>query len=434
MGAESCLSTPQPSSPRPERVISLRNLSNAINAGRAVGLEKLTRLDGFVTDAQTQDILIWGLSEPGQPQLHLEDFAVALRAAHGRYGVRRGQTILMATPAISIDPNLEAIRELATINGRDTKRREKHARICSQAQTVRIEGMPRHTRVVKALVDADYRMKQVAQGTIELPIEQPFPGHFTLQVKKWREEIESGASRTLRPRNTRYWFEPGAFSCQASAEGDTVFLDTAQVVLRDEDRVVGTTRPSGNADPLAKAFTCAWSERMEDTFRAEQIWRDMYNVFRFFALARVMADRDVFRQVSFEGGALLERYEIPHVTVPMTLPGLGRWEEFERMSHGGERTSTELFSTYVCGGVRVGFTRPLDMKPDTGATQTSGRMALGSRPNFETVSWTATPGAENLVPQARPRSAPAEEPVPQSPSIPATPSLPWSPGARVKSL
>ena len=77
---------------------------------------------------------------------------------------------------ISIDPNIAAIREIANIAVRDPQRRAKFAEICKSPQVVRVEGMPRNCRIAKVLIDADYRMKMVAQGSVILPISAPFAG------------------------------------------------------------------------------------------------------------------------------------------------------------------------------------------------------------------------------------------------------------------
>jgi hypothetical protein len=322
--------------------------------------------------------------------LHVADLVVALRAAHGRYMERRNGVNYIITPLISIDPNPEVFQRLRAITAMDSARKEKHAELCRTPQKVRVEGMPRHTRLAKVLVDADYRMKMVAQGTVELPINSPFPAADKVRSAKWREDVLAGRP-VGGPHNNRYWFEPGQFSYQYDA--DTVFLDSTQVVLRDEDQQLkpNVLVASGRTDPITRAFACMWTERMEDTYRAEPIWRDMHNIFRLFALARTMADRNAFAQAGLSDEMLLDRYQVPHVEVPATLPGLGGWEELEQRNAGS--TGFRRYSNWVCGGVAVGFARPLEAKPDAGETRVSGRIVLASRRDANAVTWSVAPGS-----------------------------------------
>ncbi len=324
-----CDPRPRPATAKPERAVSLRRLSEAMKAGKPARLEGLTRLDGFILDKENQDVILWGLSERNQPELHLPDLVVALRAAHGRYYEKRDGVTYIVNPLISIDPDLNVYRELDKIAVRDPARKAKHAAICARPQTVRVEGMPHNSRVAKVLVEADYRMKMVSQGDVILPIASPFPGTYTVRLREWRNRIDRGAD--LGPgHKTRYWFEPGRFSYQYSEEADTVFLDTAQVVLRDEDQRSNTNIASGKVDPISREFACAWTARMEDTYRAEPIWRDMHNIFRLFAVSRIIADRKAFREVAFAQDMLLDRYELPVVPVPKIFAGprpLGRIQQ-----------------------------------------------------------------------------------------------------------
>lgn len=409
-----CDPRPRPATAKPERAVSLRRLSEAMKAGKPARLEGLTRLDGFILDKENQDVILWGLSERNQPELHLPDLVVALRAAHGRYYEKRDGVTYIVNPLISIDPDLNVYRELDKIAVRDPARKAKHAAICARPQTVRVEGMPHNSRVAKVLVEADYRMKMVSQGDVILPIASPFPGTYTVRLREWRNRIDRGAD--LGPgHKTRYWFEPGRFSYQYSEEADTVFLDTAQVVLRDEDQRSNTNIASGKVDPISREFACAWTARMEDTYRAEPIWRDMHNIFRLFAVSRIIADRKAFREVAFAQDMLLDRYELPVVPVPKSLPGLGRWEEYNKR----ERRSSTLYTNWVCGGVTVGFTKPIDTTEVATETPSSGRTVIAAKPpEMAAVSWPVSPAVlKGIFDRSRPKSPATAPAAPSTPDV-----------------
>jgi Protein of unknown function (DUF1598) len=105
-----------------------------------------------------------------------------LCATHGRYYETRGRTIYRITPLISIDPDPAVFHKLRELDEFSPDAEERHRAICSSPQTVRVEGMPRHSRVAQVLVDADYRMKKVSQGTVELPIRSPFPAAYEARL------------------------------------------------------------------------------------------------------------------------------------------------------------------------------------------------------------------------------------------------------------
>jgi hypothetical protein len=399
---------------RPERAVSLRQLSaQAASGKRGLKLDGLTRLDGYVIDKENSDIILWGLAERGQPDLNLDDFVVALRAASDKYIEVKDGVRYRVAALISIDPSPDVFKRLNELDLFSRGGLEQRARICSSPQTVRVEGMPRDTRVAKILVDADYRMKQVSQGSIKLPINSPFQSDFEARTASLRAEDEAGGNGKHPGTNTRYWFQPGTFSYQVSDDAETVFMDTAQVVLNDEDQVLrpGKLEASGRVNPFSRAFTCAWTSRMEDVYKAEPIWRDMHNIFRHFALARIMADREAFERAGFNGDYLLDRHEIAKADVPDSLPGLGRVIPYE--TRRGRTTTNHLPS--ICGGVSIGFQNPLNNNPQTDETRTSVQSVVTARPSPTTVAWTIVPGSlKNLLGSPRPSSptAPAAIPAP----------------------
>lgn len=401
------LSPPTTIAATPQRAISLRKVSDALTSGRSTVLEKLTRLDGYIVDRTNRDIILWGLDEPDQPSLFAEDFVVALRAAHGRYGVVRNGVNTITTPLISIDPVPEIFPRISAVNLRTSDGQEKFRQICATPQPVRIEGMPRNTRVAKTLVDADYRMKMVGQGAVSLPIRAGFPSHWEVRVQKWKEAVDR--NRRVEGWHTRFWFQAGQFSHQASQDGDTVFLDRAQVILNDEDQSVSDSKliASGRSDPITRAWVCAWSARMEDVYKAEPIWREMYNIFRHFAVARIMRDLGAIEQAGFDADVLLGGYEVPNVPLATSLPGLGRFEQYLPPGAGA---GAQAATNFVCGGVAVGFARPVERTLMVAETANSARNVLASRPDVSQISWTINPGGRSVPPPTPSTNAPAPPP------------------------
>jgi hypothetical protein len=407
---------------RPERAVSLRQISAALAAGKPARLEGLTRLDGYIIVKEDRDIVLWGASERGQPELQVADFVVALRSRFLR-GMQDGTNYNRAA-CISLDTDPEYFHRLGEYQTTNPEGRRRYEEACRRSHwmTVRVDGMPRHTRVAKLLVDADYRMKLVSQGLVTLPISLPFPGDFEARVRDWKATLAAGREPDGSGWTCRYWFTPGLFRyARDSRDASTVRIDCAQVVLKNEDQVYKPGEgnvASGRINPYAQAFTCAWTDRMEDVYKAEPIWRDMHNIYRNFALTRVMSDLNAFGQAGFDPEFLLHGYKLPVVELPATMPGSVRVETQTRRR--GRTTWT--YSRSVCGGVDVCFNKELAVSPELGGeTLLAGRSVVASRPAPTAVAWAVTPAALNGALERPSMPAATPEPVPAVPTEPKAP-------------
>jgi hypothetical protein len=417
--------------PKPERAVSLKAMSRALakgpggnpNYASLLRMGGITRLDGYVADESANDLILFGIVERDAPPLDFRDFVVALRNAHFFFGRVRDNDFYGMQPAISIDSDPKIFLALQKIDLLKSGKRQKakamsaYRELCSSPQVVRVEGMPRACRAAKVLVDADYLMKRVSNGTHIIPIDDPFEGSWPAQRQANALRVSDGL-KMLPGSNTRYWFEPKLFKYDHQPDAGTVFITTAQVVLLDEaeKHEGGELVASGRINPFARDFTCAWSDRMEDVYRAEPIWRDMHNVYRHFALARIMADRTALSNVGFDSTTLLQNFETRSEGPPDTLPGISE------IVYDKVNRSNLVFS--VCGGVSARFNKDnlqVDPKANTEQTKRSGQAVLASRPADEMqVAWNVDPSAL-LKPKPRP-VAPAKAPPPTpTPSVKPTP-------------
>jgi hypothetical protein len=389
----------KPITRRPDNAVSLRRLFASLEPGKPKSVGGLTRLDGYIWEPVTSDIIVWGPIDAGQPEVQADDLILAMRSARGLYDEIRGDTRYVKRPLISIDPDHEALKRIESIDLADPARKEKFAEICKYPQTVRVEGMERNSRIAKVLIDADYRMKQVGQGTARLPINSPFDVPFAVQVRKWRERVKNGGGGAAA-RSTRFWFEPGNLGFVS--DGRTIFLDYAQVVLRDEDQRPDTNEASGSIDEISRAFACAWTARMDDIYGAEPIWRDMQGIFRLIALARVMEEEDALPRATQIRQLIRERKSV-EFNVPTTLPGLGRWVETDSVTKRKGYREKSRYSYNVCGGVSVGFTREMILKAKRSVPPEVAKLwndIVNSRPDVNAITWAIVPGAIK-VPQTQ---------------------------------
>jgi hypothetical protein len=352
--------------PVPDRAVSLNNLLAAAQTRtRPIRIDGLTRLDGFLIRGHGDDIVLVGASNAGQPELFLDDFIIAVRAFWE--GKR---------PAISIDPDPELFSRLSLIKVlSDPNGQKRYAELCRAPQTVRVDGLPRHSRVAKTLVEADYRMKLIAQGHVRLPINPPLMGPFDRSRQSRDDEG--------RQVQTRFWFECIRFDCEHDVALDSVMLMRVPVLLRDEDQRLDSNNSSGNVDRFSREFACTFTSRIEEIYRAEPIWRSMENIYRHFALARKLEETGIRFHNSLH--QRFAAYECDKITVPDTLPGSSR---IEQSVDGRWRVVQKS-----CGGVSLRIERHM-ISTVRAKHDELQRMVIGSMPSSDAVSWTVSRTAQ----------------------------------------
>lgn len=385
---DSCSVTPPKLTADPQVAISLKAISAQLRkCGRSACAEArqmggMTRLDGFLVDRAAQDIVLWGAAEAGEPRLVIEDFLVALRAAYWRYPVTENGKKVHYRPGISLDADPKVFLELNKgYDYDDPASIARYKALCASSYNyVRVDGMPRDTRVADVLLAADYKMKMVVSGREQLAIRDPFPSVYEnrLQIAALRRE-RGVLDREDHVVGTRFWFSAGQFSYQVSPGSDTGFLETAQIILQDRSQQAkqGGVVDGGATDPITRAFTCAWTDRMEETFTADPLWAEMRNMFRHFAIAQIIGRSDLLAAARFDGSYLLDSHLIPKVPLRDAVPGVWIANEQETWTH------------YYCGGVSVGFDDAnLRRAAEDGAVSDSRHRIVAARPRRDdTIAW-----------------------------------------------
>ncbi len=378
------------------QAVSLRILSQKLAAGPSpsdpAGLLRLCGLRNLIAvvrDSENDDILLVG-STSGPTPLLTEDFCVALRCAYGLYGERRGNTIYVTAPAISIDPDPAVMQSLDQVvqahpDGGPALLSE-YRRVGESSQAVRVYGMPHSCHVASVAVACDYNLKRITNGSVPSSV-SGLKSLFDLRAEPSRKD-PFGAQHNAAPSMDRFWFTPGRPS--VSFEDDVAVLNSAPVRLRTEaqylngGQIVGTGRANGLAERWVSEFT----SRFDDVAANDSRYAELAQLYRDFALAN-----EVHRRDSEFGGAavlqfLLNDFVVPPVDVPSQLPGLTRVEESrpERATAHGKEIAYWCHTS--CGGVNLGDpSQPCDARHDR-ATLRFADACLSSRPSAGSLSWT----------------------------------------------
>ncbi len=361
----------------------------------------LTKIIGFIIDPAARDLIIVGQIDPSLPTLYTEDFAVALRNVWMKYAERRGNTTIYTNLGCSIDPDPRIVGKLQEL-GVESMSNSSHSQVedfiqewhsvCRSPQEVRVLGMPFNTRFAKVLVQADYDMKRLADGSDALDVD----GFTSLSEKtldKYKAHVLGGGAGEF-PMSFLNRFEFVPSECPFHREKGGFFLDDCPVKLVTEEEYLqksGTISGTGQANPLAQQFCDEFTTAYAEVARKRPIYAELEGLFRFAALAKLIHHKqDELEKSGVDLSYFLETYPVAEETVDSTLDGISNVQEFqhrEELENGFQEWSIWLPS---CGGVSIVYQLGKNLiarqKPARWAILLL-RAALGQRPSMRTLFW-----------------------------------------------
>ena len=344
------------------RAVSLNAVATAARTGHGSEVERLcgiTQVVGYLADDATRDVILIGRVDPSRAPLYLDDFAVALRNVRLTYARVQGRTRYYSPPGCSIDPDPNVLRQLQLVGIRMRADSEagaesaldEWAQIGRRPQNVRVMGVPFDSRFAGVMVDADYYMKRLTNGSVKLDI----PGFLSLSemtANSVRKELVEGRESSM-PAHTlnRFWFSPGESTYEE--EGGVTKLKSCRVKLLTEEefltehgRVAGLGRPS----PLAARFAQDFSSHYDQIAAARPIYADLEGLFRFVAVARLLKESGA----SSAGLVyLLRSHKVRTVPVNRQVLGLTNVTRVEESIQAGSGTTTVGVILQSCGGVSM---------------------------------------------------------------------------------
>jgi hypothetical protein len=302
-------------------------------------------------------LVLFGERRQGQPALVVDDFIVALRSSLSRYAERNGSATYVSYPTLSIDPTPETVRLFVKLERQFTESRlreemdqmiSRWQEICAGAQNVRIEGVPRSSRFAQVMLDADYRLKQIADGTDDLQV----PGLPSIMRASLDQAIAAadhnepvGMSIT-----SRFWFTAG--QSYYSSGRITFQLERVDVRLQTEAEFAtetGLLKKDARTDKLSDEFACRFSSQFPKIADLHSTYRDLENLYRWMALARVMVDEEPIDSSRADLAVLTDKFKLSEFEVPETVPG--------RSAVGRHDSGSYFIRIPSCGGVELQFRR-----------------------------------------------------------------------------
>jgi len=369
-----------PTYAKPGRAVSLNALAAAMKSGQmtaqAESLCGITRVTGYVIDKKSRDIVLVGAVDASLPALHLDDFVVAMRNAWIIYGKTIGRVRYYSDPGCSIDPDprvLGRLRDLQSVPVDFSSESSMQAaadrwhEIGHQPQNVRVTGVPFDSRFAKTMVDADYYMKRLVNGSVKLDIdgfESLSDLHAAARREQVRGKLNPGDHETSM---NRFWFSPGETTYEQQ-EG-AVVLRTCQVKLLTEEEFLnsrGGISGKGRPDPLADRFAWSFTEHYDEIAVQRPIYRQLQGLFAFVAIARLLKADRADRLAPGAFSYFLKAHKVAVVPVSRQVNGLTAVRRIEDAVDTPQGRRTIVMIQSSCGGVSMSV-RPKRINSTTAA-------------------------------------------------------------------
>jgi len=215
-------------------------------------------------------------------------------------------------------------------------------------------GIPYDTRFAKVMVEADYYMKRLVDGSVTLDIEG-FLSLTDITLNIIREDIKKNSEISV-PMSTlnRFWFYPG----------ENVFLEDKGIILINKSDVKllteeefitkkGEVGGTGKANSLAEYFAHTFSSKYAEIAKQKPIYAELEGLFRFVAISRIMKQKDAISEAGINLNYLLDRCPIQNIQVNHTVPGISSIKEFISKSETQGGYSILYLWLPSCGGVSI---------------------------------------------------------------------------------
>jgi hypothetical protein len=375
-----------------ELLISVQRLTSSLSKPGAATLFGATWLYGFVLTNQggQPDCILVADIEPGRPTLRLDDFAVAY------HNVTESQQ----RPACTINPRAETLQKLSDLArriGAHGNPAEIEAllrdwkQVACLPQDVIVFGVSSDTHFARVMVDADYYMKSICNGTAEI---EGVTSFSQICISKAKKEIhQTGRLSMATSVYNRFWFNPGKESFYRTDNNGAMILDTCPVVLLTEQEAVtpqGRLRGGTGSDPLAKKFADDFTGRYKAVAQRKPMYRELENLYRHVAVADLLVKAGKGQGSIKPIEDLVRAVQIQRHPFQAALPGRYSVDKVEGSKETAQGTLEYRLWMPTCGGVSIAIDLDLDRQrsPDPqGLLASVARSVLAARPSPKSLWW-----------------------------------------------
>jgi hypothetical protein len=257
--------------------ISLRELTSQHNTSQLNDSAKknmnnlygMNRILGYVLDGKNRDIIVIGARMEPSPDLLLDDFVMMLRNAIN------GQE----PPGCSIDPRPQEMESLHALRKKMDKWQDPFLWEVMMSkwkknpgfESTRVLGVEKNSNVAKVMIDADYLMKKITDGSHRIKV-KGFKSYMDFTLEDHMDKMAKKQELPAQEIFERFWFYPtkSSFLFNENAiyfRKSSVKLLTEEMHWSEEGTQTGTGRPH----PVAERFVTLFSDKYQDISNVEPI-------------------------------------------------------------------------------------------------------------------------------------------------------------------
>lgn len=343
----------------------------------------MNRIYGYAIDEDNNDIiLIGGRVEPSS-DISLDDFAVTLQNTFGEN----------IPPGCSIDPRKEEMNTLDSLMKRLNRcpdeltqnRLLANWKKSAGFESVRVLGIPNKSSFAKTIIDADYIMKKISNGTYPLKVRG---------VKSFSQLLlEAGEGDFLRHGSLqqpnllcRFWFLPdeNRFLRTSNAlylKKSTVKLLTEEEYWNEHGEMIG----KGRSHPVAEKFVNKFTSNYQAISNREPVFAQMETLFRLVVVQKLLKDNLSGNEFQKTRNFWLNQYPLNIVETPDSVKAIYSFQR--RYKTYADRELTILLP--MVGGVTIApvISDSCFETDKSGFVNTLRDLALKARPKVIVAYW-----------------------------------------------
>lgn len=234
----------------------------------------------------------------GRPTLQLDDLVTVLRTFSD------GGNSVFSCSIVPRSSGLKATREYADRSaasgplpaGSGVRNFVNELQKRLGEQDVVLEGIPEHSRVARAIVEADYRMKLIGIG--KLSGGPDIPSYFDLLPAKLPQA-------TSDPTALRWWLTMKYDSVMHSADRDAFEIQGSSVRCLSENELInaqGQRLHTGKAEATNRQFAANFTAHYDQLASREPVFADVKNIFDLALVAALVHHNDLDNRVGWNRG------------------------------------------------------------------------------------------------------------------------------------
>jgi hypothetical protein len=393
----------QDTAPGSLRALSLRQLQSRLEQCTpadgcdqdATQLGELTHPLGYFIEPK-KDVLLFGWQDARRPPIRTDDFVVALRNAWKNAAQSDESFLLTDPPACDIRPDTETVRSMqrfertffAETNPKAAEAMlEDWSRICRTPQTVSVMGVPFDSDFARIMVDADYDMKTLADGTASTRT-PGLLGVGELHMSVARAQVATGQPTRMGTSMNRYWLNAEKPRTLESEHGfvireAAVRIDTRPIGLS----VGGELEDMVGQDPQAQEFARRFTETYAKVAQKQPIYAELENLFQLSALSLGMRSRAAHTAAELNLDYLLSRHNVRKVQVRRRVEGRDALRQHVQLrAEDADTVRTSVLHMPSCGGVAMSVQLPARRRAERWALLPLLSAAYASRAEAKELS------------------------------------------------